>query len=147
MPSLVLTQVRQLVAALKVNSAMRLATRERTPTAAAATLADTVRHSPQRKATFLAEDGAVALIELLNSRKPDVSRCCEARATLALCACSHSLARFHFATVQRMPKHLPTRGLRAADQACCCKLEKQRKKALDGRQLPSQASLRGEHRW
>ncbi len=51
---------------------MRLATRERTPTAAAATLADTVRHSPQRKSTFLAEDGAVALIELLNSRKPDV---------------------------------------------------------------------------
>ena len=65
-------QVRQLVAALKVNSAMRLATRERTPTAAAAALADSVRHSPQRKATFLAEDGAVALIELLNSRKPDV---------------------------------------------------------------------------
>jgi len=65
-------QVRQLVAALKVSSAMRLATRERTPTAAAATLADTVRHSPQRKATFLAEDGAVALIELLTSRKPDV---------------------------------------------------------------------------
>ncbi len=57
---------------MKVNSAMRLATRERTPTAAAASLADTVRHSPQRKATFLAEDGAVALIELLNSRKPDV---------------------------------------------------------------------------
>ena len=67
-------QVRQLVAALKVNSAMRLATRERTPTAAAASLADTVRHSPQRKATFLAEDGAVALIELLTSRKPDVRR-------------------------------------------------------------------------
>ena len=85
-------QVRQLVAALKVNSAMRLATRERTPTAAAATLADTVRHSPQRKATFLAEDGAVALIELLNSRKPDVSSFHRSRMLSFLLACTLTAA-------------------------------------------------------
>ena len=65
-------QMRQLVAALRASSALRPAPRE-SPVGAAAALVEAVRQSPQRKAAFLSEDGAVAIIELLSSRKPEVS--------------------------------------------------------------------------
>ena len=71
MGDLSLVQVRQLIAALRVSSALRPAPRE-SPVVAAATLAEALKQSPRHKAFFLSEDGAVAIIELLSSRKPEV---------------------------------------------------------------------------
>lgn len=64
-------QVRRLLAALRPIG--RAATRDVQPAVSAVALTDAVFSSPEGRAAFLEADGAAALLELLDTRQPEVA--------------------------------------------------------------------------
>lgn len=66
--------MRRLLAALRPVG--RAATREAQPAVLAVALTEAVASGPEGRAAFLEANGAAALLELLDSRQPEVSPMC-----------------------------------------------------------------------